>query len=120
MKSRLATIAVFALCVCTGGFTRAQAAETGTEMEAPGASPLGAPMQGKAARGALLCTYEDQSDTEVHVLICRSENSEGCALTNPVPLRALMRRYDGVKILSIGASPEGCSRVTFTGSRKPD
>jgi hypothetical protein len=120
MRSRLATIAVFVLCVCTGGFTRGHAAETEPETEAPGASPLGAPMQGKPARGALLCAYEDQSDAETHVLLCRSENSEGCALTNPVSLRVLMSRYDGVKILSIGASAEGCSRVTFTGSRKPD
>lgn len=98
---------------------RGEAAETApTFEEAPGAKPLGAPMQGKSARGALLCTYEDQSNAEIHVLLCRSENSEGCALTNPVPLRALMLRYDQVKILAIGASPEGCSRVTFTGSLK--
>lgn len=118
MKSLLAALAIFALCASTGGSTRIQAAETEPEIEAPGASPLGAPMQGKPARGALFCTYEDQSNAEVHVLLCRSENSEGCALTDPVPLRVLMSRYDGVKILAIGASAEGCSRVTFTGSLK--
>lgn len=118
MKSLLAALAIFALCAVTGGSLRGQAAETEPEIEAPGALPLGPPMQGKPARGALLCTYEDQSSAEIHVLLCRSENSEGCALTNPVPIRALMSGYDGVKILAIGASPEGCSRVTFTGSRK--
>lgn len=118
MRSLLAALAIFALCAVTGGSMRGQAAETGPEIEAPGALPLGPPMQGKPARGALLCTYEDQSSAETHVLLCRSENSEGCALTNPVPLRVLMRRYDGVKILAIGASPDGCSRVTFTGSLK--
>ncbi len=98
---------------------RGQAAETEpTFEEAPGATPLGPPMQDKSARRALLCTYENQSNAEIHVLLCRAENSEGCALTNPVPIRALMSGYDGVKILAIGASPEGCSRVTFTGSLK--
>ncbi|MBK1865175.1 hypothetical protein [Taklimakanibacter albus] len=118
MKSNLAALVIFAVCAVAGGSMRGQAAETEPEIEAPGASPLGAPMQGKPARGALFCTYEDQSNAEVHVLLCRSEISEGCALTNPVPLRVLMSRYDGVKILAIGASPEGCSRVTFTGSLK--
>lgn len=99
---------------------RGHAAETGPEAEAPGASPLGAPMSGKSARGALLCAYETQTNADIHVVLCRSESSEGCALTNPVPLRVLMSQYDGVKILAIGASAEGCSRVTFTGSRKPD
>lgn len=118
MKSLLAALVIFASCAVTGGSNHGQAAETEPEIEAPGASPLGAPMQGKPARGSLLCTYEDQSSAETHVLLCRSENSEGCALTNPVPLRVLMGRYDGVKILAIGTSPEGCSRVTFTGSPK--
>ena len=120
MRSLSAALTLIALCVCTGEFKRGQAAETGSEVEAPGASPLGAPMSGKSARGALLCTYEAQGNAEVHVLLCRAENSEGCALTNPAPLRVLMDRFDGVKIIAIGASAEGCSRVTFTGSRKPD
>lgn len=81
-------------------------------------TPLGPPMQGKSARGALFCTYEKQERAEMHVLLCRFEDSETCVLTNPTPLRELMRGYQAVRILAIGSTPEGCSRLTFTGSLK--
>lgn len=118
MKPFLAVLALAALCLTTEEFTRAQAAETDPAIEGLDATPLGLPMQGKSARGALSCAYEDRSSAEIHVLLCRFEDSESCALTDPVPLRALMLRYDAVKIIGIGSTPEGCSRVTFTGSLK--
>lgn len=116
MKPLDTTLALFFLCTVIGGSTLTQAAETG--LEAPGTSPLGTPMQGKPGRGALSCTFEDQSNAELHVLLCRFEDAESCALSNPVPLRALMLRYDAVRIIGISSTAEGCSRVTFTGSLK--
>lgn len=98
-----------------------RAAETEPALEAPAAKPLGPSMQNKrsiSGQGRLSCVYEDQQSTDVHVVLCSFEDSEGCVLTNPTPLRVLIRRYDAVRILMIGSTSEGCSRVTFTGSVK--
>lgn len=100
-----------------------QAAETEPAVEVPDATPLGPSMQNKhsdSGLGALSCVYEDQKSAEIHTLICRFENSESCVLSNPTPLRSLMQRYEAVKILMIGSTPEGCSKLTFTGSLKTD
>lgn len=121
MKPLPAALAIVTLCFFTGGFTRGHALETEPTLEDPAATPPERPKQDKQSKfpqGALTCTLEDQTSTEVHVLLCQFENSETCVLANTTPLRALMQRYDGVKILMIGSTPEGCSKLTFTGSLK--
>lgn len=121
MKPFLAAFAGFALCIFTGWPSPGQTAETVPALEAPNATPLGPPMQStrkSSGRGMLSCTYEDQKNAEIHVLLCRFEDSESCVLINPTPLQALMQKYEGVKFLVIGSTPEGCSKLTFTGSLK--
>lgn len=120
MKPLFAVLALSALCASTGALTRGHAAETKPAIESPNAKPLGLPMQGKPGHGTLSCTFEEESNAELHVLLCRFEHAESCPLKNPVPLRILMLRFDAVRIIGIGSTAEGCSRVTFTGSLKAD
>lgn len=121
MKLLRVAFAVFALCALPGRTTPGGAAETEPAVEAPDATPLGPSMQtkrGGSGRGVLSCTDDDQNSPEIHTLICRFEDSESCVLSNATPLPALLRKYERVRFLMIGSTPEGCSSLTFTGTLK--
>ena len=75
---------------------------------------------GKQKRSVLLCSFRSQRSQVTHVLSCRFADSKDCVLAAPVPLKEMLQRFDGVKITKIGASPDGCSELTFRGSlREP-
>jgi hypothetical protein len=76
---------------------------------------------GEHQPGALLCAFRDKQDEFVHVLVCRFEDSENCVLTRPKPLKAMLKRFDAVKMLKIGSTDDGCAELTFSGNLKsPD
>ncbi len=112
MKVLHAAIAVAALCAsldwCTGGY--ALEAEQ-TEENSTTAKPM-------LPQGALGCALTEGDDTELHVLLCRFEEAESCVLARPKSLRAVMGRFKKVKILEISSTPEGCSKIVFSGSLK--
>ena len=115
MKPYLAIIAVAALCTSAGWCTRGYALEA----EQPeGDSTTAKPM---LPQGALGCTLTEGDETELHVLLCRFEEVESCVLARPRPLQVVMRKFQEVRILEISSTPEGCSKITFSGSLKnPD
>lgn len=84
------------------------------EVEPPGPTTA----QPSLPRGALACALSDDGSALVHVLLCRFEESEGCTLNAPAPFRDMMQKFEGIQILKIGATPEGCSEITFSGSLK--
>jgi hypothetical protein len=70
------------------------------------------------SQGALGCALTDSDEKQLHVLLCRFEETESCALVRPKPLRVVMKRFHEIKILEISSTPEGCSKITFSGSLK--
>ena len=67
---------------------------------------------------ALTCAFRDSQNESIHVLLCRFEESEDCALTAPMPLRVMLQRFEAVKILKIGSTDDGCSELIFSGYLK--
>jgi hypothetical protein len=112
MKALPAALAVAAICASTGWNSRGYASEAGDIVEDPAVT------QPMLPQGALGCAFEDPSITDIHVLLCRFEESENCVLTAPMPFKVMMQRFEAVKILEISSTPEGCSKVTFSGTLK--
>jgi hypothetical protein len=112
MKALLATLAVAAICASAGWNSSGHASEAEETVEDP------AEMRPTLPRGALGCVFEDRNGTEIHVLLCRFEESEDCVLTAPMPLKDMMQKFEAVKIFEISSTPEGCSKVTFSGTLK--
>jgi hypothetical protein len=123
MKSVLAALTIIAIsaCVCS---TRSHAKDAEQTLEDPTETRPSLPMgqtPGEHQPGALFCAFRDNQDEFVHVLFCRFEDSEDCVLTAPKPLKAMLQRFDAVKMLKIGSTDDGCSEITFSGHLKsPD
>jgi hypothetical protein len=108
----VAAIAVSLVCGAVCWITPGNALEAGQSVEGSTAT------QQKIPRGALACAIEDSDDALTHVLLCRFDDVEDCVLTAPMPFKKIMQKFEEVKILGIGSTPEGCSQITFSGSLK--
>jgi len=121
MKPIFAVYIVAAILACLGWNTRGHASEADQTVQDPTITrpkPPTGQTPGEHQPGALFCAFGDNQDEFVHVLLCRFEDSEDCVLTAPKPLKAMLQRFDAMKILKIGSTDDGCSELIFSGYLK--